>query len=63
MWLLCMNTTGGVFAAAILFAWLFPLIEARLRHQQLELTTDFRRFSGHEFELLVGELLRARGGT
>jgi hypothetical protein len=56
-----MNTTGATFAALILFARSFPFIEARLRHQRLELTSDFRRLSGSEFELVAGEMFRRKG--
>ncbi len=59
--LIAMNTTGAVFAAVIALARLISVLEASIRHQQLELTTDLRRVSGHEFELLVGELFRRAG--
>ena len=37
------------------------MIEARLRRQQLELTSDLRRLSAREFEQLVGEIFRLDG--
>jgi hypothetical protein len=61
VWLVSFNTEGAIFAALILFARLFPVIEARLRRLQLEQTTDLRRLSAREFEELVGELLRLEG--
>ncbi|MGO9976202.1 MAG: restriction endonuclease [Solirubrobacteraceae bacterium] len=60
-WLLIMNTTGVVLAGAIVLARLFPVVEARLRRRQFELTADLRHLSAHEFELLVGELFRREG--
>jgi HJR/Mrr/RecB family endonuclease len=60
-WRLSFNTEGAVFAAAVFFAWLFPVIEGRLRHQRLELTTDLRTLSAREFEELAGELFRREG--
>jgi len=60
-WRLSFNTEAAVFAAALFFAWLVPVIESRLRHQRLELTTDVRRLSAWEFEQLAGELFRFEG--
>jgi restriction system protein len=60
-WRLSFNTEGAIFAAAVFFAWLVPIIEGRLRHQRLELTTDVRTLSAREFEELAGELFRREG--
>jgi HJR/Mrr/RecB family endonuclease len=49
-------TEGALFAGVILFARAIPFVEARLRRQQLQLTTSLRRLSGREFETLVQEL-------
>lgn len=60
-WRVSFNTEGAIFAAAVFFAWLVPIIEGRLRHQRLELTTDVRNLSAREFEELAGELFRREG--
>lgn len=54
-------TEGAVFASVILLARAIPLVEARLRRQQLQLTTDLRRLSAREFETLVHELFVLEG--
>jgi HJR/Mrr/RecB family endonuclease len=54
-------TGGTLFAGVVLFARAIPLVEARLRRQQLQLTTDLRRLSGREFETLVHELFQREG--
>jgi HJR/Mrr/RecB family endonuclease len=59
--LIGLNAIGALFSWAITLAWLFPVVEARVRRQLLELTTDLRRLSAPEFEQLVGELLRCEG--
>jgi hypothetical protein len=59
--LLCFATEGALFASVVLFARAIPFVEARLRRQQLQLTTDLRRLSGREFELLVHELFLREG--
>jgi hypothetical protein len=41
-------TEGTLFAGVVLFARAIPLVEARLRRQQLQLTTNLRRLSGRE---------------
>ncbi|HEX3830703.1 MAG TPA: restriction endonuclease [Solirubrobacteraceae bacterium] len=60
-WLLTFNTEGALFAALVCFLRLIPIIEARLRRQQLELTTDLRKLSAREFEEVVGEMFRLEG--
>lgn len=60
-WRLSFNTEGAIFATAVFFAWLLPVIEGRLRRQRLELTTDVRQLSAREFEELAGELFRREG--
>lgn len=60
-WRISFNTEGAIFAAAVLFARVIPVIERRLRHQRLELTTDVRKLSAREFEELAGELFRIEG--
>jgi hypothetical protein len=60
-WRLSFNTEGTILAVGVFFAWLVPIIEGRLRHQRLELTTDVRRLSAREFEELAGELFRREG--
>jgi hypothetical protein len=50
-----------LFASVVLFARAIPFVEARLRRQQLQLTTDLRRLSGREFETLVHELFQREG--
>ncbi|HET8981014.1 MAG TPA: restriction endonuclease [Solirubrobacteraceae bacterium] len=54
-------TGGAIFAGTILFARAIPFVEARLRRQQLQLTTNLRRLSGREFETLVQELFEREG--
>lgn len=54
-------TGGTLLAGVVLFARAIPFVEARLRRQQLQLTTDLRRLSGREFESLVHELFRREG--
>lgn len=54
-------TGGALFAGTILFARAIPFVEARLRRQQLQLTTDLRGLSGREFETLVQELFEREG--
>lgn len=61
VWLLCFNTEGATFAATIGLARLLLVVEGRLRHQQLQLTTDLRQLSAREFEHVVGELYRLDG--
>jgi hypothetical protein len=60
-WLLSFNTEGATFAGAIVFARLFPIIEARFRRQRIELTTDLRLLSARDFEQIVGEMFRHEG--
>lgn len=60
-WLLSFNTQGAIFAGAIVFARLLPVLGARLRRQRLELTTDLRLLSAGDFEQLVGEMFRHEG--
>lgn len=60
-WLICCNIIGASLGWLITLAWLFPRVEARLRRQLLEQTTELRLLSAAEFELLVGELLRREG--
>jgi HJR/Mrr/RecB family endonuclease len=55
------NVTGAVLGLAVTLAWLFPWVDARLRRQLLEQTTNLRSLSAREFEQLVGELLRREG--
>ena len=59
--LISCNVTGAVLGWAITLAWLFPWVDARLRRQLLEQTTNLRSLSAREFEHLVGELLRREG--
>jgi HJR/Mrr/RecB family endonuclease len=54
-------TEGALLAGAVLFARAIPFVEARLRRQQLQLTTNLRRLSGREFETLVQELFQREG--
>lgn len=60
-WLVSFNTEGAIFAGAIVFARLFPIIEARFRRQRLELTTNLHLLSALDFEQLVGEMFRHEG--
>jgi Restriction endonuclease len=55
------NVIGVSLGWVVTLAWIFPASEARLRRQLLEQTSDLRRLSAAEFELLVGELLRLEG--
>ena len=54
-------TGGALFAGTVLLARAIPFVEARLRRQQLQLTTNLRRLSGREFETLVQELFEREG--
>lgn len=60
-WRLSFNTEGAIFSGAIVFARLFPVIEARFRQHRLELTTDLRLLSARDFEEIVGEMFRHEG--
>ena len=60
-WRLSFNSEGAIFAVAVFFAWLVPIIERHLRHQRLDMTTDVRQLSAREFEELPGELFRREG--
>jgi restriction system protein len=55
------NVAGATLGWAITLAWLSPRVEARIRRQLLEQTTNLRLVSAQEFEWLVGELLRREG--
>lgn len=59
--LIGLNVIGAATGWAITLAWLFPAVEARVRRQLLEQTTNLRLLSAREFEHLVGELLRREG--
>ena len=59
--LISLNVIGAATGWAITLAWLFPAVEARVRRQLLEQTTNLRLLSAREFEHLVGELLRREG--
>jgi HJR/Mrr/RecB family endonuclease len=59
--LIVLNVMGAAFALALTLAWLYPLVESRVRRHLLEWTTDLRRLEPDEFEWLVGELLRREG--
>lgn len=59
--LIMCTTEGTVFAAAILFAQAIPYVDRRLRHQQLQLTTNLRHLSAREFESIVGTLFEHEG--
>jgi restriction system protein len=55
------NVTGAMLGLAVVLSWLFPWSQKQRRHQLLEQTTSLRLLTAHEFELLVGELLRREG--
>jgi restriction system protein len=61
LWLFDANLFGTIFAASLLFGWLFVQIEARDRRHLVEWTTDLRSLDAREFEWLVGELYRREG--
>ena len=61
LWLIDANLFGTVFAASLLFGWLFVQIQARDRRHLLEWTSDLRLLDGEEFEWLVGEVFRREG--
>jgi HJR/Mrr/RecB family endonuclease len=59
--LIALNFFGAAWSLVLVLAWLLPIVEARVRRQLLEQTTNLRLLSAHEFELVVGELLRREG--
>jgi hypothetical protein len=61
LWLVSANLWGTLFAASLLFGWLFVQLQARDRRHLLEWTSDLRQLDGQEFEWLVGELFRREG--
>jgi HJR/Mrr/RecB family endonuclease len=63
IWLISANLWGTLFAASLLFGWLFVQLQARDRRHLLEWTSDLRQLDGQEFEWLVGEVFRREGWT
>ena len=63
IWLFVANVWGTIFAASLLFGWLFVQIQARDRRHLVEWTSDLRLLDAQEFEWLVGELYRREGWT
>jgi hypothetical protein len=61
LWLFDLNIFGTIFAASLLFGWLFVQIQARDRRHLLEWAGDLRLLDGEEFEWLVGEVFRREG--
>lgn len=61
VWLFDLNLFGTIFAASLLFGWLFVQVQARDRRHLLEWAGDLRLLDGEEFEWLVGELFRREG--
>jgi HJR/Mrr/RecB family endonuclease len=60
-WLFAFNVFGAIFAASLLFGWLFVQIQLRDRRHLLEWAGDLRLLDGEEFEWLVGEVFRREG--
>lgn len=56
-----LNMMGALFGWSVTLAWLYPVVEGRLRRQLLERTSSLRSLSAREFELVVGELFRREG--
>jgi hypothetical protein len=61
LWLFDLNIFGTIFAASLVFGWLFVQIQARDRRHLLEWSGDLRLLDGEEFEWFVGELFRREG--
>lgn len=61
IWLVNANVWGTLFAASLIFGWLFVQIAARDRQHLVEWTTDLRKLDAQEFEWLVGEIYRREG--
>ena len=61
LYLLDANVLGTIFAASLLFGWLFVQLQARDRRHLVEWTSDLRLLNAEEFEWLVGELYRREG--
>src|SRR5438132_11639654 len=61
LWLFDLNIFGTIFAASLIFGWLYIQIQARDRRHLLEWASDLRLLDGEEFEWLVGEVFRRDG--
>jgi Restriction endonuclease len=61
LWLFDLNIFGTIFAASLLFGWLFVQLRARDRRHLLEWAGDLRLLDGEEFEWFVGEVFRREG--